>query len=277
MEDKTNDTTDTRRAAMGELYASLAKFQTGVRTILNNSNAQYGKYADLSEVLSAVNPALNKNGLVMFQTYTHTPEMRQVLVTTLGHSNGAYIKSSAPLVLDGGRGNALHTWGGATTYQRRYAALSILGLSVGLPDDDGQHATPLPNTPRGQSRDTKTSQVRKAKPASRPSTSLDTVLKLIDDCTTEIQLRTVGKAAKQLPEADQDIVREAYRERLDFIRESNDDRANAVLAALADPDTSQPALDFLGTIGVSISGATDVKAMTDDELNQFIQWQAKTK
>jgi hypothetical protein len=274
MEDsKTNDATFSLPERLGELYGSLAKFQKEVRTIFANESAQYGKYADLSEVLSAVTPALNSNGLVMFQTFTHTPEMRQVLVTTLAHKNGAFVKSSAPLILDGGRGNALHTWGGATTYQRRYACLAILGLSVGIPDDDGQHATPLQNTPRTSPAPAQ----RQAKPASRPSTSLDTVLKLIDDCTTEIQLRTIGKAAKQLPEADQDIVREAYRERLEFIRESQDSRVSTVLAALADPETSQSAMDFLGTIGVSISGAEDVKLMSSDDLTQFIQWQAKNK
>ncbi len=66
---------------MSELTKALIQFQKDVDKIEKNARANYGKFADLANVLSTVTPALNKNGLALTQTY-----LDDSLVTTLHHS-----------------------------------------------------------------------------------------------------------------------------------------------------------------------------------------------
>jgi hypothetical protein len=123
-----------------ELTKALCAFHRDVSTIHKEAHAQYGKYADLTAVLSTVLPALSKNGLAVVQTFEPAGDAEQVLVTSLLHTSGERIESKLPLVVPKGR-NPLHDWGGATTYSRRYALLAILSLSAGIEDDDGNHAS----------------------------------------------------------------------------------------------------------------------------------------
>lgn len=118
------------------LIAALCDFQKKVAPIHKLSHAQYGNYADLQTVLAAVTPVLADCGLAVLQTFTTDTQGRTLLVTKLGHISGESEVSVVPLVAEGGR-NALHTWGGAVTYQRRYAILAILNLAAGIADDDG--------------------------------------------------------------------------------------------------------------------------------------------
>lgn len=120
---------------MKHLIQALCEFQQKVKTIHKLSNAQYGLYADLQTVLEAITPALCECGLVITQIFDG-----DVLITILQHTSGEEIRSQAPLLLGDGR-NTLHVWGGAVTYQRRYAILAILSLAAGINDDDGQSGT----------------------------------------------------------------------------------------------------------------------------------------
>ena len=122
------------------LTAALVAFHQDVATIHESSTAQYGKYADLSTVLSAILPALSKNGIRLSQAFQPWGDdgAGTMLVTSLKHVSGEEEVSRLPLVqTSSSRGNALHDWGGAVTYQRRYAILSMLGLAAGIKDDDG--------------------------------------------------------------------------------------------------------------------------------------------
>ncbi|MEK9630246.1 MAG: ERF family protein [Synechococcus sp.] len=115
---------------MKKLIPALIKFQQEVGPIHKESSAQYGKFADLATVLATVTPVLNSNGLCVTQVVNG-----EVLETILWHESGESLIAATDLVLTGGRGNALHTWGGAITYQKRYSLLSLLGLAT--EDDDG--------------------------------------------------------------------------------------------------------------------------------------------
>jgi len=117
---------------MKQIIEALIKFQQEVGPIHKESSAQYGKYADLQTVLTKVNPVLNANGLFLTQLLAGKD-----LVTEVYHISGERITSDCSLVITESR-NALHSWGGAVTYQRRYAILSILGLAT--EDDDGDSA-----------------------------------------------------------------------------------------------------------------------------------------
>jgi hypothetical protein len=117
---------------MKQIVEALIKFQQEVGPIHRESSAQYGKYADLQTVLATVNPVLNANGLLLTQLLDG-----KSLITVVHHISGEHLASDCDLVITEGR-NALHSWGGAVTFQRRYSILSILGLAT--EDDDGDSA-----------------------------------------------------------------------------------------------------------------------------------------
>jgi len=116
-----------------ELIKALVSFHDEVQAITKSTNAQYGKFADLATILQTIRPTLIGCGLTVTQTFDEGN-----LVTTLWHTSGQNLSSTVELVTTGGRGNALHTWGGAITYQRRYSLLSILNLATEDDDADSQ-------------------------------------------------------------------------------------------------------------------------------------------
>ena len=115
---------------MSEITKALVKFQQEVGKIHKDATAQYGKYSDLSGVLSTINPVLNKHGLCIVQTF-----LDDALVTTLRHVSGEVICSNSKLIVTAGR-NELHSWGASVTYTRRYQICSILGIVADM-DMDG--------------------------------------------------------------------------------------------------------------------------------------------
>ena len=115
---------------MSELTKALIQFHKDVDKIEKNARANYGKFADLANVLSTVTPALLKNDLVLTQEF-----LQDSLTTTLRHVSGETIISVCDLILSEGR-NKTQEWGKAVTYQRRYAIVSLLGLVADM-DMDG--------------------------------------------------------------------------------------------------------------------------------------------
>ena len=115
---------------MSELTKALIQFHKDVDKIEKNARANYGKFADLANVLSTVTPALLKNDLVLTQEF-----LQDSLTTTLRHVSGETITSVCDLILSEGR-NKTQEWGKAVTYQRRYAICSILGIVADM-DMDG--------------------------------------------------------------------------------------------------------------------------------------------
>ncbi len=159
-----------------EITAALCKFIKQVGTIEEKDTAQYGKFADLSRVLSTVNPALASNGLAVVHT-TKVLDGKNILITNLLHTSGESITSEMLLPNNtGGGGNPMHKEGGAITYCRRYSLLAILGLNAGIPDNDGDFADPATD---------KVTPINKNKAVGMPS--------ILDDETKEYYLKIVGK------------------------------------------------------------------------------------
>lgn len=158
-----------------EITKALCKFIQEVGTIEEKDNAQFGEFADLSTVLSVVNPALAANGLSVIHT-TKIYQDRNVLVTNLMHTSGEVITSEYLLpIVNNVRGNPMHAEGGALTYFRRYCELAILGLNAGIPDNDGDFADP--NT-------TKVTPITKNKAVGMPT--------ILNDETKQYYLQIVG-------------------------------------------------------------------------------------
>ena len=159
-----------------EITAALCKFIKQVGTIEEKDTAQYGKFADLSRVLSTVNPALAANGLAVVHT-TKVLEGKNILITNLLHTSGESITSEMLLPNNtGGGGNPMHKEGGAITYCRRYSLLAILGLNAGIPDNDGDFADPVID---------KVTPINKNKAVGMPT--------ILDDETKQYYLQIVGK------------------------------------------------------------------------------------
>ena len=158
-----------------EITAALCKFIQEVGTIEEKDTAQYGKFADLSTVLSTVNPALAANNLAVVHT-TKVVEGKNVLITNLLHTSGESITSEMLLPNNtGGGGNPMHKEGGAITYCRRYSLLAILGLNAGIPDNDGDFANPTAD---------KVTPINKNKAVGMPT--------ILDDETKQYYLKLVG-------------------------------------------------------------------------------------
>lgn len=118
------------------IYAALAKAQSEMGKALKSAaNPHFkSKYADLSEVMDACLPALNANGIAVFQPMRETDGARYV-VTILAHTGGETIECAVPLIV---QKNDMQGLGSAITYARRYGLMSMAGIAP--EDDDGNAA-----------------------------------------------------------------------------------------------------------------------------------------
>lgn len=122
---------------MKELLEALSKFQDEVVFVKAKRQANYGKYAQLKDIVTETRPALKKNGLFVVQALTHI-DGTPAISTQLSHSaSDQVIETKTPLIH---KPEDPQKWGAAITYARRYSYVTILGLLVDE-DDDGQLAS----------------------------------------------------------------------------------------------------------------------------------------
>ena len=160
-----------------EITAALCKFIQEVGTIEEKSDAQYDKFADLSTVLSVVNPALAANGLIVTNT-TKIVEDKNILSVQLMHISGETLPPSEILLPKGIAKNELYSTGQALTYFKRYLLLGLLNLTAGIPDHDGQVYNP-------DEQDTKVTPINKNKAIGMPQ--------ILDKDTKDFYLKKVGE------------------------------------------------------------------------------------
>ncbi len=206
------------------LIVALAAFHLEVGVIEKSARAQFGEFADLSTVLSAVTPALSRHGLALVQTFDAEGD-EDVLVTTLYHASGREISSRARLVKvegAGGRQNPLHLWGGSVTYARRYTALALLGLAAGMDDDDGDIADPVG---KAKSQPVKAPAKKPRKPKEvKPFASVADANDELGSCTTPLQLSVwvVRMKCSSLSDADMSGLRDSYAEHVALLKEKQE-------------------------------------------------------
>ena len=178
-----------------EITAALCKFIQEVGTIKEEANAQYGKFPDLSGVLSVVNPVLAKNGLIVTNT-TKIVEDNNILTVQLLHISGESLPPSEILLPKGIAKNELYSTGQALTYFKRYLLLGLLNLTAGIPDHEGQVYNPDIQEP-------KVTPINKNKPIPLPDENYKSLIDkhnkavgmptLLDDETKQYYLQIVGK------------------------------------------------------------------------------------
>ena len=160
-----------------EITAALCKFIQEVGTIEEKSDAQYDKFADLSTVLSVVNPALAANGLIVTNT-TKIVEDKNILSVQLMHISGETLPPSEILLPKGIAKNELYSTGQALTYFKRYLLLGLLNLTAGIPDHDGQVYNP-------DEQESKVTPINKNKSVGMPQ--------ILDKDTKNYYLKKVGE------------------------------------------------------------------------------------
>ena len=129
----------TQSVEINELAAALSKAQGEMQAAIKDKLNPFFKssYADLGSVWDAARPVLSKYGLSVIQTtQTNDDWSKTVLVTTLAHTSGQWIKSFLPL---NPAKNDSQGIGAAITYLRRYSLSAIVGV-VCDDDDDGETA-----------------------------------------------------------------------------------------------------------------------------------------
>ena len=138
------------------LAEGLILFQNSVSTIESNRSGQYGKFADLPHILSVIRPALQKSGLAVSQVASNV-NGEPGLKTVLTHDSGERLEDITPLCINKepmvtkqGKvipPNPMMEWGKSMTYTRRYALQSILGICMGLEDNEPEENDAVEPTP----------------------------------------------------------------------------------------------------------------------------------
>ena len=119
------------------LADALCKAQQEMeRAIKDSTNPHFrSKYADLSSILDACMPALNKNGLSVLQPIIEK-DGKEYIETILLHKSGQRISCFTRIFYNQ---NTAQAFGSGVTYARRYGLQSFICL--GAEDDDGEKAS----------------------------------------------------------------------------------------------------------------------------------------
>ncbi len=119
------------------IYMALAAAQTDMGGVKKGSvnPAFKSKYADLADVVAAVSPALNAQGIAFFHVATSV-EGERVMRTVLAHGpSDTRIECDVPLIVTK---NDMQGYKSATTYAKRIGLESLTGVAPA--DDDGNAA-----------------------------------------------------------------------------------------------------------------------------------------
>lgn len=123
---------------INEFAVAFSKAQSEYSPVESNRQNPFFKsqYADLDAILRAVRTSLAKHGLAFYQ-FTKLSQGPTVLHTRLIHSSGQWIETRSRIIPPK---NDQQSYGSTLSYQRRYSAMSILGITTSneISDDDGE-------------------------------------------------------------------------------------------------------------------------------------------
>ena len=163
---------------LNELFTALSKAQGQFSAAVKDAKNPFFKsnYADLNSVFDAFRVPLAANGLCVSQLVSII-DGNNVLVTMLGHSSGQWIKSHSPIITTK---NDAQGFGAGVTYMRRYALVSMLGISQ--EDDDGE-STLTEQQKEERRRDKAGLRPQAANSPQKPSAQqVENLQKVLEDC-----------------------------------------------------------------------------------------------
>ena len=124
-----------------DLATALAKAQGDYIPIGLNRENPYFKagYADLDAIMKVIRPILAKYGLSFIQQTRISFDGTMLLYSLLLHSSGQWIESRNRIIPPK---NDMQTYGSTLSYNRRYAAMALLNITIGqdFSDDDAEVA-----------------------------------------------------------------------------------------------------------------------------------------
>lgn len=118
------------------IYKAISEFHKTMPDVKKDSENPFfkSKYASLQDILPIVKENLAKHGM----TFTQIPQGDNELLTVIYHlESGEHISGSVKMIV---AKQDPQGQGGAITYMRRYALVSMLGLNT-EEDDDGNKAS----------------------------------------------------------------------------------------------------------------------------------------
>jgi hypothetical protein len=123
---------------MKNLAKSLSKFHDLMGGLEKDASNPFfkSKYVTLDNVLTSIKSPLKEAGLVFFQLPSVIAGQPALATTLIDIESGEFINETSSLIL---QKNDIQGQGSAITYMRRYALVSMLGLSTDT-DDDGEGA-----------------------------------------------------------------------------------------------------------------------------------------
>lgn len=121
---------------IAKVSAALVKAQKEFKPASKSGNNPHlrSKYAKLEDVIAAVKDGLSNNGLAFTQT-SHIENGLLILTTRLIHESGEVLYSNISIPITKADAQGI---GSTLQYCRRYSLSSLLGVSTGELDDDGQ-------------------------------------------------------------------------------------------------------------------------------------------
>jgi len=120
----------------GQVIKALIAVQTKLKPLVANAESHHGKFANLHQVMSTLQPLLEAQKLAVVQMPTGASGACSIL-TRIIHEDKSEISSTITIPLQ--RQNDPQAYGAALTYGRRYALLCMFGMVTS--DDDAASAS----------------------------------------------------------------------------------------------------------------------------------------
>lgn len=200
------------------IYMALAAAQTDMGGVKKGSvnPAFKSKYADLADVVAAVSPALNAQGIAFFHIATSLDGER-VMRTVLAHGpSDTRIECDVPLIVSK---QDMQGYKSATTYAKRIGLESLTGVAPA--DDDGNAAAKA--APRSAPVNVDVSPLdANGKSNKEIRDNFDRLLRMLNNCNTrddfEGWMEVSADDLADLPEDMRESLRGSYRRRRDELK-----------------------------------------------------------
>ncbi len=128
---------DVQSEKINEIATALSKAQGELKPAKKSCKSHFAEYADLKDIVESSREVLKNNGLSVSQSPFPGEDGKLLIVTTLMHSSGQWLRAYMPVIahkLDN------HTIASGITYAKRYSFASIVGIVQEGEDDDAKEA-----------------------------------------------------------------------------------------------------------------------------------------
>ncbi len=206
---------------INEIANALSKAQADITPAIKESTNPFfkSKYADLSSVWGACREPLTKNGLAVLQTMEYK-DSQMVLITTLTHSSGQWIRSCLPILPVKQDAQSI---GSAITYMRRYSLAAMVGV---IADDDDGNAATYEIPPKNKHYESKESKADLQSPTINKAQAKELEV-LLSECSPKYQTNFWGYLKERFKIEDLEKIQlDSYKKIKDGILKNKEEVSN---------------------------------------------------